>query len=65
VKVWVWVGSTDYEGDLDILCLQLNRNKFVYVMESGYCEFETGDQSPDKLMSVCAGDWWLVPQVSR
>ncbi len=64
VKVWVWVGPTSEYGDedLDILCIQLSKKRFVYVMESGAYEFETDKQSPDKLHMIEAerDSWWLV-----
>ena len=64
MKVWVWTGSTEgYEDcDLDILCLQLSKKRFVYIMESGDYEFESDKQSPDKLLKIMGEEdgWWLV-----
>lgn len=69
MKVWVWLGDTSgYEAeDLDILCLQIDRDNYVYVMESGNYEFETKDQTPGEIAKLCseADDWWLVSSVKR
>ncbi len=60
MKVWVWVGETDYEGDLDVLCLQLSKKRVVFIMESGDYEFDDRNQAPDFQYNNVG--WLLMPE---